>query len=637
MSHAHREEFDGPWWRYPLLRNGLIAAVLAAIGFILESQELVSPRGSPVLYLVAIPLAGYHWAREAIEDLIRDYSVGIDLLMLTAMIGASLLGLLNEAAALAVLYALAEGLEDFTYARTRSAIRGLLSLAPKTARVVRDGIEGEIPAEALSVGDRFLVRAGESFATDGLIRLGRSTVDESAVTGESIPIEKEIGDPVYAGTLNQVGAIEVEATAAFVDNTLSKVIHLVEAAQTEKGRAQQWVERFGHRYSPIVLASSLGLLLIPAILSLPFAPWAHRAVVLLVAAAPCALVISTPIAMAAGIARAGRRGILVKGGAHLEHLAQIRMVAFDKTGTLTEGRPRVTNAIPLDTDLERLLAIASGIERLSEHPLARAVVAAAKEHGVIPLEASDSRALSGAGTEAIVKGASWYVGSPALFRDRGHDLTPHEEIVRRLEEEGKTTVLVGTDRVIAGVLAIRDTIRPTAAAAVRSLQASGFHVAMLTGDNPRTAQEVARLVGIDDVQASLKPGDKLSALAGYERRWPGGVLMVGDGVNDAPALAAASCGIAMGAVASDAAIEAADVALMSNDLSQVSEALSIARQVQRVSRQNVVFSLTLLAVLIPAALFNLLGVAAAVAAHEAGELIAVANGLRAGRQRGISS
>ncbi len=631
MSHSEHDGFDGPWWRYPLLRNGLVAGALAAIGFVLESRDLLVPWGPRALYLIAMPLAGYHWAREAVEELVRERAVGIDLLMLAAMVGASLLGLLNEAAALAVLYAVAEGLEDYTYARTRSAIRGLLSLAPKTARVLRGQTESEIPAESLAVGDRFLIRPGESFATDGVIRVGRSTVDESAVTGESVPVEKETGDPVYAGTLNQLGAIEVEATAAFVDNTLSKVIHLVEMAQTEKGRAQQWVERFGRRYSPVVLAASAALLVVPLLFSVPFAEWARRAVVLLVAAAPCALVISTPIAMAAGIARAGRRGILVKGGAHLEHLARIQIVAFDKTGTLTEGRPRVTDAIALGTDLERLLAIAAGLERFSEHPLARAIVDEAAERGVEPLEATGSKALAGAGTEAIVMGATWYAGSPALFRTRDHDLAEHEPLISRLEAEGKTTVLVGTDRVIAGVIALRDTLRPTAAEAVRQLRAAGLHVAMLTGDNPRTASAVAALVGIDDVQASLKPDDKLRAVAAYEERAPGAVLMVGDGVNDAPALAAASCGVAMGAIGSDAAIEAADVALMASDLTKVPEALSLARQVRGVSRQNVVFSIALLVVLIPAALFDVLGVAAAVVAHEVGELVAVANGLRAGR------
>ena len=631
MSHADDDGFDGPWWQYPLLRNGLIAGALAAVGFVLESREMLTPWLPRALYLVAMPLAGYHWAREAIEELIREREVGIDLLMLAAMVGASLLGLLNEAAALAVLYAIAEGLEDYTYARTRSAIRSLLSLAPKTARVLRGGTESEIPAEAISVGDRFLVRPGESFATDGSIRIGRSTVDESAVTGESVPVEKETGDPVYAGTLNQLGAIEVEATAAFVDNTLSKVIHLVETAQAQKGRAQQWVERFGRRYSPAVLAASAAMLAAPFVLPLDFSDWSRRAVVLLVAAAPCALVISTPIAMAAGIARAGKRGILVKGGAHLEHLAQIRVVAFDKTGTLTEGKPRMTDIVPLGTDRERLLAIVAALEHYSEHPLARAIVEAAAEAGVTPLGAMDSRALAGAGTEATINGARWYAGSPALFRTRGHDLSEHEALVERLEGEGKTTVLVGTDRVLAGVLALRDTIRPTAREAVQKLRAAGVHVAMLTGDNARTGSAIARLVGIEDIQASLKPADKVSAIAAYEARAPGGVLMVGDGVNDAPALAAATCGVAMGAIGSDAAIEAADVALMSSDLTKVPEALALARQVRRVSRQNVVFSIALLVVLIPAALFDVLGVAAAVVAHEVGELIAVANGLRAGR------
>lgn len=631
MSSHERDGFDGPWWRYPLVRNGLFAAVLAATGLAFEIFDVGTRWLSYPFYIVAIPLAAHHWAREAIEELFREREIGIDLLMLAAMVGASLLGMLNEAAWLAVLYALAEGVEEYTYARTRSAIRGLLSLAPKTAHLLRDETETTVSAESLVVGDRFLVRPGESFPTDGVIRVGRTSVDESAVTGESIPVEKAVGDPVYAGTLNQLGAIEVQATAAFVDNTLSKVIHLVEAAQTEKGRAQQWVERFGQRYSPSVLLASLALLLVPVLFSLPFEEWARRAVVLLVAAAPCALVISTPIAMAAGIARGGRRGILIKGGAHLEHLAQIRIVAFDKTGTLTEGHPEVADAIPVETDIERLLSIAAALERFSEHPLARAIVAKAEETGVPALDATDSQALAGAGTQATVKGASWYVGSPALFENRGHDLTPHEASIARLEADGKTTVLVGTDRVIAGIIALRDTIRPTAANLVRQLEDSGIQVAMLTGDNPRTANAVASLLGISDVRAALKPEDKLRAIAEYEKRAPGAVLMVGDGVNDAPALASATCGVAMGAIGSDAAIEAADVALMSNDLLKVSEALALARHVRSVSRQNVAFSIAVLAVLIPAALLGVLGVAAAVVAHEVSELLAVANGLRAGR------
>ena len=630
MSHGDHDAFDGPWWRYPLLRNGLAAAALVAVGLVLEARGFAAPWASG-LYVVAIVLAAHHWAREAIEELLREREVGIDLLMLAAMAGATLLGLLNEAAALAVLYAMAEGFEDYTYARTRSSIRGLLALAPKTAQALREGREVTIAAESLGVGDRFLVRPGESFATDGVIRVGSSTVDESAVTGESVPVEKAPGDPVYAGTLNRLGAVEIEATAAFVDNTLAKVIHLVETAQSEKGRAQQWVERFGRRYSPCVLLASALLLVVPAVFGGAFSDWARRAVVLLVAAAPCALVISMPIAMAAGISRAGRRGILIKGGTHLEHLARIRLVAFDKTGTLTEGKPEVTDVVPLGTDRSRLLAIAAGLEHFSEHPLARAVVAKAAEEGIAPLEATASQALPGAGIAATIRNATWYVGSPALFRARGHDLAAIDADVARLEGEGKTTVLVGTDRVVAGALALRDKLRAGALETVLELKRSGVQVAMLTGDNARTAAAVARQLGIDDVQAALKPADKVAAIEAYEGRHPGAVLMVGDGVNDAPALASASCGVAMGAVASDAAIEAADVALMSNDLAKVTEALALARRVRRISQQNIAFSLALLALLIPAALLDVLGVAAAVVVHEVGELVAVANGLRAGR------
>lgn len=617
------------WWLYPPLRNALAAGVIALAGFLLAHLGLIGGVVETVFYGIAIPLGAFHWAREGLEELVTERQVGIEILMLAATAGCGALGLWDEAAALVVLYGAAEGLEEYAFARARRAIRGLLDLAPKQARVVRDGQETMVDAEELRPGDHFLVRPGESLATDGRIVEGNTSLDESAVTGESVPVDKGPGSEVFAASLNGQGAITVEATAAFEDNTLSKIIHLVEEAQEQKGSAQAWIERFGRRYSPAVLAGAVLLLLLPWLVGWDTGAWARRAVVLLVAAAPCALVISLPIAMAAGIGAAGRRGILIKGGAHLEHLGAVRTVALDKTGTLTHGKPRVTDFVSLDGDEAQILSIAAGLERRSEHPLARAVVSAARDRGIEPAEASGFEALAGAGVRAEVGGTAWYAGSPRLFGENGHDLGPFEERIRAFQEEGKTVVLVGDERRVAGLVALQDTIRPDARRLVEALHAMDIRTVMLTGDNRRTAERVARALGIDDVRAELKPDQKVAAVK--ELAAGGPVLMVGDGINDAPALAAATCGVAMGTAGADAAIEAADIALMADDLGKLAEALHLGRRARAISRQNVVFSLLVLAALIPLGLMGMASIVFIVLAHEGSELLAVANGLRAGR------
>jgi Cd2+/Zn2+-exporting ATPase len=622
--------FDGPWWRYPILRNALLSGLIAGTGFVLAHAGLIAERAEVMFYLVAIPLGGYHWAREGVEELIKEREVGIEILMLSATVGSGILGLWDEAAALVFLYGAAEGMEEYTYARTRHAIRALLDLAPKEARVLRDEREITVPADSLKPGDRFLVRPGEAVPTDGIIRVGQSSLDESPVTGESVPVDKGPDMKVFAASINRQGALEIEATAAFADNTLSKIIHLVEEAQERKGKAQQWIERLGRRYTPVVLASAFVLLLVPLAFDVSWETWSVRAVVLLVAAAPCALIMSTPVAMAAGIGAAGRRGILIKGGAHLEHLGVIRVVAFDKTGTLTHGEPVLTDVIPLEDDERGLLALAAGLEHFSEHPLARAIVSKARELGVTPAEVSGFEALTGAGAKGLVQGQAWYVGNPKLFEGQGVDVSAVQTQTARLQEQGKTVVLVGSAKRIRGLLAIQDRLRDEAKPAVAALHALGMRTVMLTGDNARTAQAFARTLGIDDVRAELKPEDKVRAVGQLERE-QGAVLMVGDGVNDAPALAAATCGMAMGTAGTDAAIEAADVALMGDDLRKIGEAFRLGRKARRVSVQNITFSILLLAVLIPLAVGGLLSVALAVLVHEVSELLAVANGLRVAR------
>ncbi len=630
----------GPWWTYPPILGAIVSGLLLAAGW-LGSNTGVLPDPVPIaFYLVSIPFGGYWWAREGLEELISEREVGIEVLMAVATIGAAALGFWEEAAFLVFLYGSAEAVESLTFARTRSAIRALLDLAPKEAHVLRDGAELTIPATELEPGDVFLVRPGESLATDGVIRAGVSSLDESPVTGESVPVDKGPGDPVFAGTINRQGALTIEATKAFADNTLSAIIHLVEEAQGQKGRAQRFIDRFSRIYSPLVLVGAALLAIVLIALGDDPTDSITRAITVVVAGAPCALVMSTPVAMAAGIGSAGRHGVLIKGGIHLEDLGSVGVVALDKTGTLTHGRPVVTDIVPLDgTDEAGLLATAAGVERLSEHPLARAIVAAASEHGVLPSEATDFAALTGAGAAARLDGRLVHVGSADLFRGLGAaPSAASAALLEEMREEGKTVVLVGEHPVdatagvrILGLLAIRDQVRPNAAAAVRELHRLGVQrVAMLSGDHPRTARAIARELGIDDVRAGLRPEDKVAAIRELEREY-GAVAMIGDGVNDAPALAAATVGMAMGTAGSDAAIEAADVALMADDLEKAGYALRIGRKARLVSRQNLAFSLVILPVLILGAAGGLFTIVLVVTVHEAAELLAVANGLRAAR------
>ncbi len=623
-----KEEFSGSWWAFPPLRNALVAGVLALAAFILGYFELLNDTWVHLLYWVAIPLAGYIWAWEGIEALIDDHEIGISMLMFAATAGAGFLGMWDEAAALVVLYGAAEGVEEFTFSRTRTAIRGLLDLAPKVARVLRNGVEAIVPAETLVPGDEFRVLPGESLATDGVIVTGNSSLDEATVTGESTPVDKGPGDNVFAASINGQAALIVRATKNYSDNTLSRIINLVENAQDQKGRAQEWMERFGRIYSPAVLVTAILFALLPFATGLDASVWAEKAVILLVAAAPCALIISLPIAMAAGIAGAGKRGILIKGGAHLEHLGVIKTIAFDKTGTLTHGRPEVTDVIAVRDDDRTLISMAAGLEQYSGHPLARAILKYAAAQDISKAEVANTRTLTGSGILGEVEEQVIYLGNPQLFRDLGLSLQEVDTLINNLEQQGKTVVALGDVRQVYGLIALQDTLRENASDVIAKLHDLDIRTVMLTGDNQHTADLVAKKLGIDDVRAGLKPEDKVAAI--NELLEAGPVLMVGDGVNDAPALAQATCGVAMGAAGTDSAIEAADIALMADDLGKLEEAMLLGRKARLVSRQNIIFSLIVLAVLVPAGVSGSISITIAVLVHEVSELLAVANGLRSG-------
>jgi Cd2+/Zn2+-exporting ATPase len=617
-------------WRNPKVVTSAISGVLLLAGWLLSTTGLPAAV-STGMYVAAIALGGYYFGREALEELVFEREVGIELLMATAAVAALLMGEAMEAAMLVFLYSISEAAEGYTEEKTRSAVRALMDLAPKKALVRREGREFEIPAEDLVAGDVFIVKPGQALATDGVVIRGASSVNQASVTGESVPVPKHVGDEVFAGTLNEEGALEIRATKAFADNTLARIIHLVEEAQEQKGKSQRFIERFGNRYSPAVLLVGILLALVPPLLfAAPWGTWLERATVFIVAAAPCALVISIPITLVAALGTAARNGVLIKGGVYVEELAKIRVVALDKTGTLTMGEPEVTDVISLGPLSEReLLAVAAGVERLSAHPLARAIMRHADAQDVMPRDSTNFQSLTGAGSTAKLDGKPVYAGSPTLFaQDLEVSVAYAESSIRELQDEGKTVVVVGDGTGIWGLLAVRDTLRPNAKAAIAKLREAGISkVAMLTGDNERAARAIAREVGIDEVYAELKPEDKVTRVRELSKTY-GHVAMVGDGVNDAPALAEATVGVAMGAAGSDVALETADVALMADDLDKLVYALKLAKRNQAIINQNLSLSAVVIGVLVIGAVAGTFTLPMAVIAHELSEFVVIASGLR---------
>ncbi len=617
-------------WRNLKVIASVTSGVLLLAGFLLgitAAPELL-PK---LLYITAILIGGYYFGREAIEALIFQREIGIELLMTVAAVVAAVMGQLGEAAMLVFLYSISEAVEGYTEEKTRSAVRALMELAPSIALVKRDGRETEIPAEELVVGDVFVVKPGGSIPTDGVIIAGFTTVDESPVTGESAPVEKKPGDQVFAGSINGSGAIEVRATKAFADNTISRIIQMVEEAQERKGKSQRFIERFGKRYSPLVLlAGALIAVLPPLLMGGDWIMWITRATVFIVAAAPCALVISIPITLVATLGTGARNGVLIKGGVYVEELARVKVVALDKTGTLTKGQPEVTKVISFSQSVpqENWLAVAAGVEARSEHPLARAILRYARTQNIHPAEVSDFQALAGAGAQTTWRGRRVFVGSPALFQKLGHALDDATAMIRRLQDEGNTVILAGDEADVWGVIAIRDAIRENAARAISHLHELGIHpVVMLTGDNERTAAAIAREVGVDAHHAGLLPEDKVAKVRELSQQY-GHVAMVGDGVNDAPALAEAAVGVAMGAAGTDVALETADVALMADDLEKLVYALKLARRNQRVAGQNIVLAAVVITVLVIGAVAGAFTLPIAVLGHEISEFVVIASGLR---------
>ena len=598
----------------------IFPGVALCIGLALDWSGLETP--ATVLFWVGLLLGAYTFAPGAIRNLVTKRKLGIGLLMTISAVGAVILGFVGEAAALAFLYSIVEALEDKAMDRAQGGLRALLKLVPQTATVLRDGTAVEVAAKDLVAGELMLVRPGERIATDGIIRSGRSSLDTSAITGESIPEEVAPGDEVPAGAINSAGALEVETTAAGTDNSLTTLVDLVEQAQAEKGDRARIADRIAQPLVPGVMILAVLVGVIGSLLGDP-ETWITRALVVLVAASPCALAISVPLTVVAAIGAASQFGVVIKSGAAFERLGGIRHLAVDKTGTLTGNQPEVTGVVPADGfDRAQVLAFAAAVEQQSTHPLAAAIAAAGPE-APAALDISEE---AGHGIGGTVEGRRVLVGSP-----RWIDTGPLKADVERMESEGQTCVLVTVDGALAGAIGVRDELRPEVPEAVQTLHANGVEVSMLTGDNTRTARALAAIAGIDDVRAELRPEDKASIVAELSSKTP--TAMIGDGINDAPALAGATVGIAMGATGSDAAIESADVAFTGHDLRLIPQALQHARRGSRIINQNIVLSLAIIIVLMPLAISGVLGLAAVVLVHEVAEVIVILNGLRAAQAK----
>ena len=623
-------EEHGPWWKDTELMFPITAGVFCITAFILD--HTVSPTAALACYWVALIAGGWTFIPGSLRQLVTGKGrsrMGVGLLMTIAAIGAVLLGHVGEAAALAFLFSISETLEDRAMDRAQQGLRALLSLMPNTARVVRDDVETTMPASEVQASDVLVVGAGERVATDGTVIAGQSWLDTSAITGESIPVGVSPGSSVSAGSVNGSGTLRIQATSDGLDNSLTQIVRLVEQAQSAKGERARFADRVARPLVPAVLVVSLLIVLFGFLVGDP-ATWTQRALVVLVAASPCAMAIAVPVTVISAVGAASKLGVVIKSGVAFEQLGTIQTVAFDKTGTLTENNPRV---VATHFVVDDALPMAAAVESASSHPLSRAIVAAAAEPGTnntdAALTAHEVQEQPGRGLIGVVEGKRVRVGSPRWIPTDGTGELADR--VAEMSQAGMSVVVVEVDGTPAGVLGIRDELRPEAAAAVQALADQGMRSVMLTGDQEVTAQAIAAQAGIpsDRVWAGQLPADKARVVAELVDKSP--TAMIGDGINDAPALAAATVGIAMGVTGSDAAIESADVAFTGSDVRLIPVALAHARRGRRIMTGNIGLALAIIMGLFPLALFGVLGLAAVVLVHEVAEVIVIGNGLRAGR------
>ena len=607
-----------------LVMSGVAAAAGMGAGWL-----GAPPLATGLLFALSVATGGWYWARRA-WSAARLFALDINALMLIAVVGAIAIGEWSEAAMVTFLFALAQWIESRNMERARLAIRALMELSPNEALVHRDGRDVRVPVDTVVIGDVLVVRPGEKIPLDGVVAAGDSEVNQAPITGESLPAAKRPGDEVFAGTINGHGALTVRVTHLRGDTTLARIINLVEHAQSERAPSQTFVERFARIYTPAVVGLAALVAIVPPLaFAEPWLVWVYRALVLLVISCPCALVLSTPVSIVSALAGAARKGVLIKGGRHLETLGRVRCVAFDKTGTLTHGTPAVVDVQAIAPWSRRdVLRLAASVESRSEHPIGRAIRRLARDEGVDAVACEAHRALPGLGASADVEGVPAAVGSRRLFEEQGWYTADADAVASGMAGADRTIVLLAAGGRSAGVIAVADTARQTGREAIGLLRRAGVpHIAMLTGDHASTAERVGAAMDVTEVRAGLLPKDKLQAIRDLKTAH-GPVAMVGDGVNDAPALAAADVGIAMGAAGSDAALETADVALMSDELLRIPYAVRLSRSTVRNIQVNIALSLGLKAVFLVLAGLGMATLWMAVAADMGASLLVIGNGLR---------
>ncbi len=616
-----------------------VAAIACGILVLLGWQMLnLNWVGLALLILTAAyVIGGFDSAREGLTTLWEEKELDVDLLMIVAALGAASLGLwqreyylIVDGAVLILIFAISGALEGYAMQRTERSIQGLMGLTADTARIIAHGQEYTVPINELKIGDRVLVKPGELIPTDGLAIEGFSTVNQASITGESIPIEKTIGDEVFAGTINGNGALRLKIHQPPESSLIQRVIRLVQQAQTEAPPSQQFIERFERGYAKVIVVSGILLALLPPfLLNWTWENTIYRALIFLVVASPCALMASIMPTLLSGIANGARQGILFKNGAQLERIGQVKAIAFDKTGTLTTGKLQLIHTLATESSSDHLLQIAAALESLSEHPIGEAIVEAARQQNLSWTEAVNAQAQAGQGIVGEINNQIAVVGKAIFVQTQVKDIP--ENLInqsQQWEAEGKTVVWVGYNQKVLGILAVADTVRPTAANAIARLKRLGIEqIVMLTGDNSRTAHSIAQEIGVDRIYAELLPEDKVDAIRQLQQQYQT-VAMVGDGINDAPALAQASVGIAMGAAGSDVALETADIVLMADRLERLEHAIRLGRRAQGVVQQNIIFALSFVVILL---IFNFAGnitLPLGVLGHEGSTIIVTLSGLR---------
>ena len=586
-----RESF----WKQKANIKVYISAVLLVVSWILSQQYGENHLIPTIGYATAIVIGGYTLFIQGFKNLSK-FKFDMKTLMTIAIIGAAAIGQWGEGAMVVILFAISEALERYSVDKARQSIESLMDIAPKEAVIRRNNEEIKVHVEDILVGDIMIVKPGQKLAMDGRVVKGISTLNQAAITGESVPVTKTLEDEVFAGTLNEEGLLEVEVTKKVEDTTIAKIIHLVEEAQAERAPSQAFVDRFAQYYTPLIVVLALLIAVVPPLLfGAAWSTWVYQGLAVLVVGCPCALVVSTPVAVVTAIGNAANNGVLIKGGIYLEEAGALKAIAFDKTGTLTKGVPAVTDIVTYSGNENDLLTITAAIEKGSQHPLASALMREAESKGLDfdKLVVEDFQSITGKGVKAKVNNEMYYVGSPKLFEEiHGVLENSQKRQINDIEAQGKTVMVLGNEEEILSLIAVADEIRETSKAVINQLNKIGIETVMLTGDNERTAREIGKQVGVSDIKASLLPEDKLNfikELRGKHKK----VGMVGDGVNDAPALAASTVGVAMGGAGTDTALETADIALMSEDLNQLPYTIKLSRKAVTIIKQNITFSLAI--------------------------------------------